>query len=68
MKVITMKKKKNIGLRRLFEISRNQYEDYLPGLDLLSGTKRPMRLRRWYLLLVHLDDLIGLFSLHFHDL
>ena len=47
MKVITMKKKTNTGLRRLFEISRNQYEDYSPDLDLLSGsgTKKRMKLR-----------------------
>jgi len=62
-KVITMKKKKNIGQRSLFETSRNHYEDYLPDLDLLSGTKKRMKLRLWYLLPVLLDDLIGLSSL-----
>jgi hypothetical protein len=68
MKVITMKKKKNIGLRRLSETSRNQYEDYLPDLDLPSGTKKRMKTRLWYLLLVRLDDLIGLSRVCFYEL
>jgi hypothetical protein len=68
--IMMKKKKKNIGQRRLFETSRNQYEDYLPDLDLLSGseTKKRMKLRLWYLLLVLLDDLIGLSSLCFYEL
>jgi hypothetical protein len=70
MKVIIMKKKKNIGLRRHYETSRNQYEDYLPDLDppVLSGTKKRMKLRLWYLLLVLLDDLIGSSSLYSYEL
>jgi hypothetical protein len=65
-----MKTKKNIGQRRLYETSRNQYEGCSPDLDprVLSGTKKRMKLRLWYLLLVRLDDLIGLSRVCFYEL
>ena len=69
MKVTTMKKKKkNIGLRSLYETSGIQYEDFSPDLDLLSGTRKRMKLHLWYPPLVLLDDLIGWSSLYSYEL